>query len=367
MLVVAVPAPLRPTLLAVYSCTRQHANLLVPGQIVSGIVDFSLREGIGTGKFVSSRTFAAGGRDRNIRLYPDGCKEDSAAYVSVFLCFLRGTAGVTVKLSLILLAADHLVWKHETDTRTFPSAPSDWGCSKFIEKSKLKELLRRLNRDRFTIRCVVTLLDAARSAIVVIPEPKLHHDLTGMLKNGQGADVTFSVRDQLFRAHRCILAARSPVFRAELFGAMKEKDTRCIRIDDMEPATFEGLLHFIYTDSLPAEECGDAHADNNAAMQQHLLVAADRYGLDRLRLMCEAKLCECIDVETVATSLALAEQHQCTHLKNACLGFKASPNAFCGILKTDGFKHLLASCPKLMEEILDKAAAGWSESACQWK
>jgi speckle-type POZ protein len=36
-------------------------------------------------------------------------------------------------------------------------------------------------------------------------------------------------------------------------------------------------------------------------------------------------------------------------------------------LKTDGFKHLLASCPKLMEEILDKAAAGWSESACQWK
>jgi hypothetical protein len=38
MLTVAVPAPLRPTLLAVDSCTRQHANLLVPGQIVSGLV-----------------------------------------------------------------------------------------------------------------------------------------------------------------------------------------------------------------------------------------------------------------------------------------------------------------------------------------
>jgi hypothetical protein len=35
---VAVPAPLRPTLLAVDSCTRQHANLLVLGQIVSGLV-----------------------------------------------------------------------------------------------------------------------------------------------------------------------------------------------------------------------------------------------------------------------------------------------------------------------------------------
>jgi hypothetical protein len=41
MLAVAVPAPLRPTLLAVHSCTRQHANLLVPGQIVSGLVDIT--------------------------------------------------------------------------------------------------------------------------------------------------------------------------------------------------------------------------------------------------------------------------------------------------------------------------------------
>jgi hypothetical protein len=39
MLAVAVPAPLRPTLLAVDSCTRQHTNLLVPGQIVSGLVE----------------------------------------------------------------------------------------------------------------------------------------------------------------------------------------------------------------------------------------------------------------------------------------------------------------------------------------
>jgi hypothetical protein len=38
MLAVAGPAPLRPNLLAVDSCTRQHANLLVPGQIVSGLV-----------------------------------------------------------------------------------------------------------------------------------------------------------------------------------------------------------------------------------------------------------------------------------------------------------------------------------------
>jgi hypothetical protein len=38
MLAVAVPAPLRPTSLAVDSCTHPHANLLVPGKIISGLV-----------------------------------------------------------------------------------------------------------------------------------------------------------------------------------------------------------------------------------------------------------------------------------------------------------------------------------------
>jgi hypothetical protein len=40
---------LRPTVLAVASCTRQHANLFVSGQIISGLVNsllllFSLQE-----------------------------------------------------------------------------------------------------------------------------------------------------------------------------------------------------------------------------------------------------------------------------------------------------------------------------------
>jgi hypothetical protein len=42
MLAVAVPAPLRPTLLAIHNCTRQHANLLVPGQMVSGLVMYMI-------------------------------------------------------------------------------------------------------------------------------------------------------------------------------------------------------------------------------------------------------------------------------------------------------------------------------------
>lgn len=60
-------------------------------------------------------------------------------------------------------------------------------------------------------------------------------------------------------------------------------------------------------------------------MAQHLLAAADRYGLERLRLLCEAKLCENVAINNVATTLALAEQHHCFQLKAVCLKFIAVP------------------------------------------
>lgn len=67
-------------------------------------------------------------------------------------------------------------------------------------------------------------------------------------------------------------------------------------------------------------------------MSQHMLAAADRYGLDRLRLLCEANLCEEVAINTIATTLALAEQHHCFQLKSVCLKFVAMPENLRGDL-----------------------------------
>ena len=89
----------------------------------------------------------------------------------------------------------------------------------------------------------------------------------------------------------------------------------------------QALLHFIYWDCLPNMEelTGLNSKGATSLMAQHLLAAADRYGLDRLRLICEANLCEDVAINTVATTLALAEQHHCFQLKSVCLKFVAMP------------------------------------------
>ncbi|XP_066347943.1 BTB/POZ and MATH domain-containing protein 2-like [Miscanthus floridulus] len=284
------------------------------------VTNFSLLVGIG--QVVASSTFSAGGCDWSIRFFPDGYdetpEEEAASFTAVYLCLVAGPAVTRVKFKFTLL----------DDKASRSGAP----C-----------LIQTHTED---------------DAVIEVPESVLRHDLTRMLRDGAGADVTFVVGDRFFRAHRYVLAARSMVFKAQLFGAMKEAQqggdgARCvIKVDDMDPAAFAGLLHYIYTDSL-ADDC----TAGRVVAAQHLLVAADRYGLDRLRMLCEARLCGWIDVQSVATTLALAERHQCVKLREACLRFLSWPDMLRAAMKTEGFGHLIASYPSVASDILDKVVS----------
>lgn len=93
------------------------------------------------------------------------------------------------------------------------------------------------------------------------------------------------------------------------------------------PIVFQAMLAFMYSDVLPDahELTGSTSMCTPTVMTQHLLAAADRFGLDRLKISCEAKLCEQVTADTVATTMALAEQHHFAQLKSVCLKFAASP------------------------------------------
>lgn len=129
---------------------------------------------------------------------------------------------------------------------------------------------------------------------------------------------------------------------------MNDRAATRVRVDNIEVTVFKVMLHFIYTDSLPDCERGD-----KVLMAQHLLVAADRYNLGRLKLNCENTLRTFINTSLVATSLVLAEQHGCHQLKEACLKFLKSNDNF-KALGGDDYEHLMRSCPSLFDELLAK-------------
>ncbi|KAG6615322.1 uncharacterized protein IUM83_15310 [Phytophthora cinnamomi] len=87
-----------------------------------------------------------------------------------------------------------------------------------------------------------------------------------------GADVVLR-----FHAHRFILAASSPPFRAMLTGGMRESARRDVELHDMEPTTVEKMLLFVYT--------GDVVLELESVLG--LLIAAEMYELEALREMCK--------------------------------------------------------------------------------
>ena len=70
-------------------------------------------------------------------------------------------------------------------------------------------------------------------------------------------------------------------------------------------------------------------------MAEHFLEAANRYSMQRLKLIWEEKLSRDINEITVAKMLSLAVQHHCQMLREACIEFLQDYPALEAIMVAD--------------------------------
>ena len=78
---------------------------------------------------------------------------------------------------------------------------------------------------------------------------------------------------------------------------------------------------------------------------------ADRFALDRLKVLCELKLWDNTSVKTVASVLVCAQTYNCPKLKTKCMDFLAVQQNFNKAVFTDGFAMLLQKFPVLAAEL----------------
>lgn len=255
--------------------------------------------------------------------------------------------------------------------RQDPNARNCHGYRKFVKRNVLENQQQGYLVDdtiiiRYTIELVVSsggaLSRAAgspaapKAPTIQVPPSTLGVDMSSLLDAGENADVTFKVEDEEMPAHKIMLSTRSAVFRALLNAPMREGAEGVVTLEDVRAPVFRALLHFIYTDALPEELEGSSLG---VAMAQHLLVAADRFALARLRRICERRLCETVEVESVATTLALAEQNHAEELKRVCLEFVSKNLSV--VMTSEGYQHMVSSCPQLQAELLHTIAVSNAE------
>ncbi|TKV97565.1 hypothetical protein SEVIR_9G503000v4 [Setaria viridis] len=282
---------------------------------------------------LASSPFTVGGHRWRVRYYPNGADAESKGWVSIFLFLDEDVAEpVTARFRLSLVTEVRALFciKCKAELLSKPEAQYNftsrgtWGYSKFEQRQTVASLVRRREVDRFSIRCDIVVLNGFRTKeeapSAAIPPSDLQKHLGDFLQSGRGTDVVFEVGGEAFAAHRCVLAARSPVISADLLGAASDGAAAAgvVRVDGVETRAFKALLRYAYTDSLPEMD----REEEDAILRN---VAADRYSLQRLKLICEDRLCRLVSVGTVKITLALAEQHKCDRLKEACLQFLGAP------------------------------------------
>ncbi|RDX65769.1 BTB/POZ and MATH domain-containing protein 4, partial [Mucuna pruriens] len=335
------------------------------------IKGYSLAKGIGVGKHIASENFTVGGYQWAIYFYPDGkSPENNSTYVSVFIALVSEGIDVRAVFEVTLLdqsgKGKHKVHSHFN--RSLESGPytlrnsGSMGYKRFFRRTHL-EASSFLKDDCLKINCtvgvVVSSIDCCKLNTIQVPESDIGADFGMLLENKEGSDVTFSVGGERFHAHKLVLAARSTAFETQFFNGMEEDD-RDIVVTDMEP---KALLHYIYRDTLIEDEellmsCSSFLPLVSESFAAKLLAAAEKYGLPRLKLLCESVLCKDISIDSVAYILVLADRYRATEMKSICLQFSAEN--LDAVMQTDGFEYLKENCPLLQSELL-KTVAGREE------
>ncbi|XP_076431435.1 speckle-type POZ protein-like [Peromyscus maniculatus bairdii] len=305
---------------------------------------------------IRSPTFSIGANDKwCLKVHPKGVDVESADYLSVYLVLLScQKSPVWAKFQFLMLSMEGETTHGESKPIVSRFEPGvELGYKKFILRNFLLSFAPwLLPDDKLTLLCKVSMVDDSmpisdqnRKPRIHVPRCTLAEELGELWENSQFTDCCLVVAGQEFQAHKAILAARSPVFRAMFQHDMEESRKNGIEIHDLEPQVFKTMMDFIYTGKAP-------DLDSMAAA---VMAAADKYGLERLKVMCEDALFRDLSVENAAHTLFLAHLHRARQLKTEALDF-ITAHAF-EVSETSGWKTIVETCPQLVAEAYHSLAS----------
>jgi len=308
-----------------------------------------------TGEVLSSEKFTVMGPDDKIttwyaQLYPRGDKKDCKDQISVYLRKAKPEENVDAKFVLSFLDADNVKQKmEELGATTFESL--GWGWYKAFKRS---DLSRHAPGDVLTLFFEITILGKTKKSIefsssgensLALTEnyhqKQLEQDLDKLFLSKDYSDVIIRCDDKVYDCHKNILASRSQVFKTMLESNMKEKMTGDIEIKNMDQEVLKDLLKYIYSGVAP----------NIEEHTLELLAAADQYQIEKLKELCEMKLCTRLDTTNCIEFLILGDLHHSKALKTAALEY-LSKNMH--KMNSSEWTQSLIAHPALMAEVMVK-------------
>ena len=190
--------------------------------------------------------------------------------------------------------------------------------------------------------CEISRVDSYfsfRNTVIDVEEHEISDDIPKLWKEQLLTDVTIIAGEKEFQAHKCILAARSPVFLAMFQSDMKENHENKVYLKDADPECLEKLLDFIYLDKV----------ENVQQNTEKLLAMADKYDIRGLKLLCAQELCNTLDTDSAIKTLIWADRYNVQELKDRVLIFIRSHMK--EVIETSAYNDILTEYPNLLKEV----------------
>ncbi len=128
---------------------------------------------------------------------------------------------------------------------------------------------------------------------------ELQTRLADLQKNADLCDVTITVDEKTFPAHKCILAASSDYFTSMFLGHFKERKAETVNLDGVAAHAFEQILNFAYTGTLNLEK----------DKVREVYEAAELFQYGTVKRLCVQFILQDMQPEDCLEYLAMAEKH----------------------------------------------------------
>ena len=199
------------------------------------------------------------------------------------------------------------------------------GYKHFAKRSKM---MKSLVNGSLVIEVRMRIVDTNKSAPQFIPTNPFCKNVMELFEDEESADVMFEIRGHQdtgdnkrakisttnFHAHQIILKKCAPTLH-EMCVSSDGDDLTSVPINDVTPAIFRHILHYIYGGKISEEDLEENSKD--------IIDACNKYGVVGLKLEAEAYYVNstAITVDNMMDNLLYADSKYCALLKEAVIDF----------------------------------------------
>ena len=271
-------------------------------------------------KVVVSPSFAAHGVQWRISFYPKSETELDQEYCSIYLHSCSDSE-IKIYYEFCILDQDNKIhFFRKSNFQVFGKENQSWGYKRFMKNSVIMDNKNQiLNDGKITILCKIST--DSREIREYEDEESIGENSANesinyekYFLNDMLSDVQFVVQEEVFHAHKFVLATQSEVFAAMFTHNMKENKESKVKIEDCNSEIFKEVLRYIYTGQVAGVE----------TVVDDLLHIADKYMLQGLKLICENNLIKNLSNENIFDHLSIATKYNLSSLKKKAIKFIVS-------------------------------------------